>query len=170
MKIETIPCNLLKQIFLVELPNMATAQAKPYRHVGVFLPVQRRNDDPDHVTREWPRINNNHVTSKGFILTQLVNTISGASVTLVQSVQTGELLAHKLVRPAPDDEIHPEYPEPLELRVSMWQDTLPSRDFPNDVPHGVLPRNAPFFNKLKFWQHCVSDDDNNRPAYSLYFE
>ncbi|KAK7728037.1 hypothetical protein SLS63_006888 [Diaporthe eres] len=90
---------------------------------------------------------------------------------VVQSVQTGELLAQKLLRPSGDPD-YPgyEYEEPLELRISTWQDTLPSNEFPNDVPLGVLPRDAPFFNKLRFWQHLTPDDELNMPAYSLYFE
>lgn len=147
---------------------MSTASSRPYRHVGVFLPVQSRNDAPARVAREWPRINNTHVASKGFLLADLIAT--KASVLAVQSVQTGELLVHKLLRPKHDDPDYPEYPEPLELRVSTWQETLPSREFPNEAPSGVLPQDALFFNKLKFWQHYIPDEIDARPAYSLYFE
>jgi hypothetical protein len=150
-------------------PVMSTATSRQYRHVGVFFPAQSRNEDPGHVSQEWPTINNTHVASKGFLLADVVATKT--VVLVVQSVQTGELLVHKFVRPKYDDPNVPEYPEPLELRVSTWQDTLPSRQFPNAVPLGVLPRNAPFFNKLKFWQRYTPDDDaDTKPAYSLYFE
>ncbi|KAL2290581.1 hypothetical protein FJTKL_15628 [Diaporthe vaccinii] len=90
---------------------------------------------------------------------------------VVQSVQTGELFAQKLLRPSGNPD-YPgyEYEEPLELRISTWQDTLRSNEFPNDVALGVLPRDAPFFNKLRFWQHFTPDDELNMPAYSLYFE
>lgn len=149
---------------------MSTAQSRPYRQLGVFLPVQSRSDHPDRVTREWPRIHNTHLASKGFLLGSLASTIK-STMLVVQSVQTGELLAQKLLRPSGNPD-YPgyEYEEPLELRISTWQDTLPSNEFPNDVPLGVLPRDAPFFNKLRFWQHFTPDDELNMPAYSLYFE
>lgn len=150
---------------------MSTAQGRPYRHVGVLIPVQSRNDEPDRVAREWPRINSNHVASKGFILADLINVLDlGTSVLVVQSIQTGELLVNKVLRPNISDPDYPEYEEPLELRVSTFQGILPSTEFPGDVPIGVLPRNAPVFNKLKFWQELKPDDDNVNPAYSLYFE
>lgn len=115
-------------------------------------------------------MNNAHVAADGLLLTGVVETVSKrSSLLIVQSVQTGELLALKIMRPAVDDEEYPAYAEPLELRISTWQDTLPSSDFPNYATLGALPQNAPFFNKLKFWQHYIS---NNRgiPAYALFFE
>lgn len=157
---------------------MATAQARPYRQVGVFLPVQTRSAAPDRVAREWPTINKNHVASKGFVLVDMVSTINRATVLIVQSVQTGELLVQKLVRPNTEDPDY-EYEEPLELRISTWQDTLPSAEFPDGVPLGALPRDAPFFNKLRFWQHFKPDDVEDEEdvedgeggeAYSLFFE
>lgn len=161
----------LIQLFLLELLIMSTAQGRPYRHVGVLIPVQSRKDEPDRVAREWPRINNTHVASKGFILADLINVLDlGTSVLVVQSVQTGELLVNKILRPNVSDPEYPDYEEPLELRVSTFQGILPSTEFPNDVPIGVLPRNVPFFNKLKFWQELEPDDDDASPAYSLYFE
>lgn len=148
---------------------MSTASTRPYRQLGVFLPVQSRADHPDRVTREWPRIHNTHLASKGFLLGSLVDTISGASMIIVQSVQTGELLAQKLVRPNTDDPDY-QYEEPLDLRISTWQETLPSAEFPGSVPLGVLPWDAPFFNRLRFWQQCTPDDEWAMPAYLLYFE
>lgn len=116
-------------------------------------------------------MNNAHVASKGFLLTGLAETISTrSSMLIVQSVQTDELLALKILRPDVNNPDYPEYPEPLELRISTWQDTLPSSEFPNDVPLGVLPRNAQFFNKLKFWQHYVPDAADAVPAYALFYE
>ncbi|KAG6356680.1 hypothetical protein INS49_014554 [Diaporthe citri] len=56
---------------------------------------------------------------------------------VVQSVQTGELLVQKLVRPNTDDPDY-EYEEPLELRISTWQDTLPSNGFPNYFANNVF--------------------------------
>lgn len=148
---------------------MSTAQSRPYRQLGVFLPVQSRSDHPNRVTREWPRINNTHVASKGFLIAGLIGTVNKTTMIIVQSVQTGELLAQKLLRPNTNDPDY-EYEEPLELRISTWQDTLPSTGFPNNVPLGVLPRDAPFFNKLRFWQQLTPDDEEDMPAYSLYFE
>lgn len=149
---------------------MASARSRRYRHVGVLLPPQTHNDDPDRVSNEWPVIvNNTHVASKGFLLVDVVPARSLLQV--VQSVQTGELLVHKFVRPLYDDPDLPEYPEPLELRVSTWQDHLPNGQFPNAVPVGVLPRGAPYFNTLRFWQYYTPPDDGDtKPAYSLYFE
>jgi hypothetical protein len=164
---------------------MSTPSSRQYNHMGVFLPVQSRNDAPDRVSQEWPRINNAHVASKGFLLGDLFDMKNFAF--LVQSVQTGELLVHKFMRSLPDggdgddDDDNDDnmnfrlgrfYPEPLELRISTWQDTLPSEEFPDANPLGVLPRDAPFFNKLKFWQYYTPDDDadNNLPGYSMYFE
>lgn len=148
---------------------MSTSLSRRYRHVGVFFPAQSRSEDPDHVSQEWPAMYNFHVASKGFLLADVV--AARGVVLVVQSVQTGELLVHKFMRPDPDDPDKPEYPEPLELRVSTWQDALPSAYFPNVDPLGVLPQDAPFFNKLKFWQRYTPDDDaDTRPAYSLYFE
>lgn len=139
---------------------------RPYRHIGVFLPVQSRNDAPSRVAREWPRIRHGHVASEGFLLDVFVQVNN--HVLFVQSIRTGDLLVHKFIKPRYVSNLE----EPVELRISTWQDTLPSVQFPNTNPLGVLPQDAPFFNKLKFWQHHTpdADDEEQEPAYSLYFE
>ncbi|KAG8158779.1 hypothetical protein KVR01_011222 [Diaporthe batatas] len=149
---------------------MSSARSRRLKHVGVLLPPQTRTDDPARVSQEWPRIvNSSHIASKGFLLVALLP--GRSQVQVVQSIQTGELFVHKFVRPKHDDPALPEYPEPLELRVSTWQDHIPNGQFPNAVPVGVLDSSFPFFNSLEFWQYYTPpDDSDNDPAYSLYFE
>ena len=140
-------------------------EERPYRYIGVFLPVQSREDAPNRVTREWPRIHDGHLASEGFLLGGFAQVNN--YVLFVQSIRTGDLLVHKLIKPSSDG-----LDEPAELRISTWQDTLSSAQVPKTKPSGVLPQDAPFFNKLKFWQHYTPDADaaDQATAYSLYFE
>lgn len=138
----------------------------PYCHTGIFLPVQSRENFPSRVTREWPRIHDNHVASDGFLLVDFIQVPN--YVLLLQSIRTGDFLVHKFINPSHFSGLT----EPAELRISTWQDTLPSVEFPGINPLGVLPQDAPFFNKLKFWQQYSPDADAEDQAttYSLYFE
>ncbi|KAK2602413.1 hypothetical protein N8I77_008948 [Diaporthe amygdali] len=163
------------------------------QHVGVLLPVQRHSDVPGLIEKEWPRINSdNHIASKGFVLIDPIKNRNDHLV--IQSVQTGEFFVNTLLlagdgsliqdgmlddNPPDEDEYIPpvgspryvfRYHEPRQLRVSTWQETLPSTLFPNEPILGVLPRDALFFNQLRFWQKLLPDNPKHRPLYSLYFE
>lgn len=63
--------------FLAEVPVMATAGARPYRHSSVLFPARRLDTHPDRIQREWPRINaKNHLASKRFPLAGIFETFT----------------------------------------------------------------------------------------------
>lgn len=144
---------------------MSVNAKKLYRHMTVVFNVNTVDDDPAHVLRQYENLvgeagrRRSKIASGGFIFIDSFKN----HVLLVQSVSTGELFVHKMMQPDPATE----YNEPLELRISTWNQKM-HRAQADRI--GALPAEAPYFNTLRFWQNLQKADPAVDPYYSLYFE
>ncbi|CAN8099839.1 unnamed protein product [Discula destructiva] len=160
---------------------MTSSSTRPYQQHGVFFPIQTTDEDADPplTSVEWPPLPAHlgqpsprkkrrtaaeaaglHMAQKGFLLVKILVDMDPGQVLLVQSEANGKLYILKISKPGSDIEEHEDatfYEEPLDLRVSTWE----------DAP-GYLNVDAPFFNKLSYWQKLASEETD--PTYSLYFE
>lgn len=161
--------------------------------MGVFLPIERDEEENLRVIRDARVLQNDDFMNDGFlfvralqmgfsrrplnVLNILGEKIKLQSVFVVQSVSTGELFLNKLLDAEWDPDTQLSLP-PLELRSSTYRhdvgdpniDIL-SDDEDDDSRKGILP-DVPYFNKLRFWQELDPDDptDPNLTVYSLFFE
>lgn len=163
---------------------------RPYRQIGVFLPLERLDPDPnDCVMREAKvppldgAMDDGFLYVKGFSLgSKDKKNVRGeripldSSLLIVQSASTGELFFNKILE-RPWDPNTQESRPPLELRVSTYPDWI--GDATIDIGGNVGPRGAkrqgilpdvPYFNKLRFWQELDPRDTHNVTVFSLYFE
>lgn len=162
-----------------------------YRQIGVLLPLEREDDNqPQGRVMQDARVpRKDECMNDGFLFVRSIvmgsatkfalngNRIkSDKSIFVVQSVSTGELFVNKLLE-RPWDPVESLSSPPPELRVSTYRHAVgdPTIDLPGNNPNdihrkGVLP-NAPYFNKLRFWQELdPRDPTSDCTVYSLFFE
>lgn len=87
---------------------MSTSRRRPYRHIGVALPVESCYEAPENVLLEWPPMEKrdpdreddvedaeDHVADEGFLL---VTIVKANKVHIVQSNKNGQLYVQKILK------------------------------------------------------------------------
>jgi hypothetical protein len=130
---------------------MATAGSRPYRHLGVFIPYERK--DPVETT-QWACQPGKNIERSGFILVKVI----APTIFLVQSAETGDIFINKIYEHHDEDPYdkdsglhgygkgHLHFDQPIEMRISSWPGAQIS-----------VPANATNVQQLEFWQHL--DDE-----------
>lgn len=130
------------------------ATARPYEHIGIFIPTELQLAAPQRIENEWPLQQTpglGHLADLGFLLVSPMD--ERQSTMLLQSEQNKQLYINKILHPDPGTQ----FAQPNELRVSQWE--------------GVLPDDATFFTQLRFFQKFRPDRNfGHDPTFSLYFE